>query len=77
MSPGVAVVTSVIALTIAIPVSFGIAIFLTELCPVWLKQPLGTAVRDAVRAPSAAFVRGRWIEDHSAGRSEQQRVPVE
>lgn len=40
-------------------------------------QPLGTAVRDAVRAPSAAFVRGRWIEDHSAGRSEQQRVPVE
>ncbi len=41
-------------------------------------QPLGTAVRDAVRAPSLAFVRGRWIEAHSAaGRSEQQRVPVE
>lgn len=40
-------------------------------------QPLGTAVRDALRAPSVAFVRGRWIEDHSAGRSEQQRVPVE
>ena len=37
-------VTSVIALGIAIPVSFGIAIFLTELCPSWLKRPLGTAV---------------------------------
>src|SRR5260370_3548548 len=33
-----------IALLIAVPVSFGIALFLTELSPAWLKRPLGTAV---------------------------------
>ena len=36
--------TSAIALLIAVPVSFGIALFLTEICPTWLKRPLGTAV---------------------------------
>ena len=36
--------TSVIALLIAVPVSFGIALFLTELSPAWLKRPLGTAI---------------------------------
>jgi phosphate transport system permease protein len=36
--------TSAIALLIAVPVSFGIALFLTELSPAWLKRPLGTAV---------------------------------
>src|SRR6185437_3251237 len=36
--------TSFIALLIAVPVSFGIALFLTELSPAWLKRPLGTAV---------------------------------
>lgn len=41
-------------------------------------QPIGTAVRDALRDPGLAFVRGRWIEPaHSEGRSLQQRVPVE
>ena len=35
--------TSLIALVIAVPVSFGIALFLTELSPKWLKRPLGTA----------------------------------
>ena len=34
-------VTSFIALLIAVPVSFGIALFLTELAPNWLKRPLG------------------------------------
>ena len=37
-------VTSLIALLIAVPVSFGIALFLTELSPPWLKRPLGTAI---------------------------------
>ena len=37
-------VTSLIALLIAVPVSFGIALFLTELSPAWLKRPLGTAI---------------------------------
>src|SRR3546814_10746005 len=36
--------TSAIALLIAVPVSFGIAMFLTELSPVWLRRPLGTAI---------------------------------
>ena len=37
-------VTSLIALIIAVPVSFGIALFLTELSPVGLRRPLGTAI---------------------------------
>ena len=36
--------TSFIALLIAVPVSFGIALFLTELSPAWLKRPLGIAI---------------------------------
>jgi phosphate transport system permease protein len=34
---------SAIALVIGVPVSFGIALFLTEMCPAFLKRPLGTA----------------------------------
>src|SRR5256885_6578941 len=37
-------VTSVIAMMIAIPVGIGIAVFLTELCPLWLRRPIGMAV---------------------------------
>jgi phosphate transport system permease protein len=37
-------VTSFIALLIAVPVSFGIALFLTELAPGWLRRPLGIAI---------------------------------
>lgn len=41
-------------------------------------QPIGTLVRDALRPPSRAFVRGRWVEPAAAQRrSAQQRVPVE
>jgi len=45
-----------------------------------LVQPLGTAVRDAIRAPHRAFVRGVWLDAKSAqgeGKSAQHRVPVE
>jgi phosphate transport system permease protein len=52
------VVTSFIALLIAFPVSFGIAIFLTELCPTWLKRPLGTAVELLAAIPSIIY--GMW-----------------
>ncbi len=52
------VVTSVIALLIALPVSLGIAIFLTELCPTWLKRPLGTAVELLAAIPSIIY--GMW-----------------
>ena len=37
-------VTSAIALIIAVPVSFGIALFITQLAPPWLKRPIGTAI---------------------------------
>jgi len=51
-------VTSFIALLIAFPVSFGIALFLTEICPVWLKRPLGTAVELLAGVPSIIY--GMW-----------------
>ena len=51
-------VTSVIALGIAIPVSFGISLFLTELSPVWLRRPLGTAVEMLAAIPSIIY--GMW-----------------
>src|SRR5262249_51722514 len=38
------VVTSLIAMAIGLPISFGIAIFITELCPGWLRRPIGTAI---------------------------------
>ena len=41
-----------LALVIAVPVSFGIAIFLTELSPPWLRRPLGTAIELLAAIPS-------------------------
>ena len=52
------IVTSAIALLIAVPVSFGIAVFLTELSPVWLRRPLGTAVEMLAAIPSIIY--GMW-----------------
>src|SRR3712207_8581340 len=40
------------------PVSFGIALFLTEICPAWLKRPLGTAVELLAGVPSIIY--GMW-----------------
>ncbi|MGB7479229.1 MAG: phosphate ABC transporter permease subunit PstC [Burkholderiaceae bacterium] len=51
-------VTSFIALLIAFPVSFGIALFLTEICPVWLKRPLGAAIELLAGVPSIIY--GMW-----------------
>lgn len=50
--------TSAIALLIAVPISFGIALFLTELSPVWLKRPLGTAIELLAAVPSIVY--GMW-----------------
>ena len=50
--------TSTIALLIAVPVSFGIALFLTELSPAWLKRPLGTAIELLAAVPSIVY--GMW-----------------
>jgi phosphate transport system permease protein len=52
------VVTSAIALLIAVPVSFGIAMFLTESCPVVLRRPLGTAIELLAGVPSIIY--GIW-----------------
>ncbi|AJP49535.1 phosphate transporter permease subunit PstC [Rugosibacter aromaticivorans] len=51
-------VTSLIALIIAVPVSFGIALFLTELSPVWLRRPLGVAIELLAGIPSIVY--GMW-----------------
>jgi phosphate transport system permease protein len=50
--------TSFIALIIAVPVSFGIALFLSELSPSWLKRPLGTAIELLAAIPSIVY--GMW-----------------
>ncbi|HJV49899.1 MAG TPA: phosphate ABC transporter permease subunit PstC [Noviherbaspirillum sp.] len=50
--------TSVIALVIAFPISFGIALFLTEICPTGLRRPLGTAVELLAGVPSIIY--GMW-----------------
>jgi phosphate transport system permease protein len=52
------VATSLIALLIAFPVSFGIAVFLTEICPAALRRPLGTAVELLAGVPSIIY--GMW-----------------
>lgn len=52
------IVTAVIAMLIAVPVSFGIALFLTELSPAWLKRPLGIAVELLAAVPSIVY--GMW-----------------
>ncbi|KAF0812591.1 Phosphate transport system permease protein PstC [Andreprevotia sp. IGB-42] len=50
--------SSFIALLIAVPVSFGIAIFLTELAPVWLRRPFGIAIELLAGVPSIIY--GMW-----------------
>ena len=51
-------ITSFIAMLIAIPVGLGIAIFLTELCPQWLRRPIGIAVELLAGIPSIIY--GMW-----------------
>lgn len=51
-------ITSAIALVIAVPVSFGIALFLTELSPLWLRRPLGVAIELLAGIPSIIY--GMW-----------------
>ncbi len=51
-------VTSAIAMLIGVPVAFGIALFLTELCPPVLKRPIGTAIELLAGIPSIIY--GIW-----------------
>ncbi len=63
-------VTSAIAMLIGIPLSFGIALFITELSPAWLKRPLGIAIELLAGIPSiiygmwGLFVFAPWFADH-------------
>ncbi len=52
------IVTSILALILAVPVAFGIAFFLTELAPDWLRRPVGTAVELLAAVPSIIY--GMW-----------------
>jgi phosphate transport system permease protein len=52
------VVSTAIAMIIAVPVSFGIALFLTEVAPAWIRQPLGTAIELLAGIPSIIY--GMW-----------------
>jgi phosphate transport system permease protein len=49
------VVTSLIALVIAVPLSFGIAVFLTEICPKSLRRAFGTAIEILAAVPSIIY----------------------
>ncbi len=51
-------VTSAIAMLIGIPVAFGVALFITELCPNWLKRPLSTMIELLAAIPSIIY--GIW-----------------
>lgn len=51
-------VTSILAMLLAVPVGIGIAIFLTELCPQWLKRPIGIAIELLAGIPSIIY--GIW-----------------
>jgi phosphate transport system permease protein len=50
--------TAFIAMVIGVPISFGIALFITELCPAWLKRPLGIAIELLAGIPSIIY--GMW-----------------
>jgi phosphate transport system permease protein len=51
-------VTAAIAMIIAVPVSFGIALFLSEVAPSWLRTPIGTAIELLAGIPSIIY--GMW-----------------
>ena len=52
------IVTAVLSLIMAVPLAFGIAFFLTEMAPAWLRRPIGTAVELLAAVPSIIF--GMW-----------------
>ncbi|MBS3995822.1 MAG: phosphate ABC transporter permease subunit PstC [Hydrogenophaga sp.] len=49
------VMSAGLALVLAVPLAFGIAVFLTETCPVWLRRPLGTAIELLAAVPSIIY----------------------
>jgi len=51
-------VTSAIAMLVGIPVAFGVAVFITEICPIWLKRPIATMIELLAAIPSIIY--GIW-----------------
>ena len=51
-------ITSILALLMAVPISFGIGFYLTELAPKWLRRPVGTAIELLAAVPSIIY--GMW-----------------
>ncbi|MBN8926831.1 MAG: phosphate ABC transporter permease subunit PstC [Rhodospirillales bacterium 69-11] len=66
--------TSVLALIMAVPLSFGIAVYLTELAPAWVRRPVGTAIELLAAIPSIIYgmwgffvivpIMAQWIQPH-------------
>jgi phosphate transport system permease protein len=52
------VITSLIAMLLAVPLAFGIAVFLTETCPLWLRGPIATCIELLAAVPSIVY--GIW-----------------
>ncbi len=52
------IVSSVLALMMAVPLAFGVAFFLTELAPGWMRRPVGTAIELLAAVPSIIY--GMW-----------------
>ena len=52
------VVSAILALVLSVPLAFGIAFFLTEMAPQWLRRPVGTAIELLAAVPSIIF--GMW-----------------
>jgi phosphate transport system permease protein len=51
-------VTSTIAMVVGVPVAFGVALFITEISPIWLKRPLATMIELLAAIPSIIY--GIW-----------------
>ncbi len=64
------IVTSAIAMLIGIPLAFGVALFITELSPIWLKRPLATMIELLAAIPSiiygiwGLFVLAPFVQEH-------------
>jgi phosphate transport system permease protein len=63
-------VTSAVAMVVGIPVAFGVAVFITEICPIWLKRPLATMIELLAAIPSiiygiwGLFVFAPFVQEH-------------
>jgi phosphate transport system permease protein len=49
------VASAAIAMVLAVPLAFGVAVFLTETCPAWLRRPLGTSIELLAAVPSIIY----------------------